>query len=67
MRIKLNIEQRRILAEIFGNIAVAWYVAGIISPFFNTIKSIQLIIFSMIAGLIFGFGFTILAIRLVNK
>lgn len=65
--VKLSLEQRKIIAEILGNIAVGWFVAGVISPIFlgsdNFIKTAALIV----PGIFMTIFFSIIALLPVRK
>jgi len=64
---KLSIGQRKIAAEIIGNLAVAWFSAGVISPIFTKPKtildSLPSLSLSLIMSLLFSFGSLLLVKR----
>jgi hypothetical protein len=55
--VKLNRDQRKQIAEILGNISVAWFTAGIISQLFfewkNVFKNLSIFLFSFIMFIAF--------------
>jgi len=65
--VKLNRDQKRIFAEIIGNLAVAWFVVGIISPSFGKEIDVKTFVYSFLFGLIMFFGFSFFAIYILKK
>lgn len=63
---RLSIGQRKVAAEIIGNIAVTWFAGGVISPIFVRTKTISEFAFSLILGLITSLVFARGAISLVK-
>lgn len=50
---KLDINQRKALAEVCGNFAVAWLAAGVISPTF-TFTPVETLVPNLIASLVWS-------------
>lgn len=44
------------MSEIFGNISVAWFVAGAITPLFNNFLTVPIIISLVASGFFFWFS-----------
>lgn len=63
----LSSSQKQLLAEIFGNISVAWFTAGIISPLFLDKFFPVKLLFSVGIGILFAVGFMLLALLLVES
>lgn len=61
----LSKSQLKLLAEMFGNAAVAWFVSGIVSPIFVGYDT-KLMIFSMITGMSLCFVFSFVALVLIR-
>ncbi len=49
---KFNLNQKKVIADILGNFAIAWISIGVISQTFFAIKNIVLIIVSIISFVI---------------
>jgi hypothetical protein len=47
----LNKKQKEILAQFYSNFALAWLTFGIISPFFNPVENIVLLLIRLIVTL----------------
>lgn len=58
--------QKQLLAEIFGNIAVAWFTAGVISPVFLDNIFPTKLLFSVGLGILFAAGFILTALLLIK-
>jgi hypothetical protein len=61
--LRLSINQRRLLAEFCANFAVAWFVAGTITPLFSETNQIKE---TIITGVSWGSVLLILGISLVG-
>lgn len=44
--------ERKVYSEFFTNLAVAWFSAGVISPFFTRPKSIEEIVLLTVSGVL---------------
>lgn len=64
---QLSVGQRKVAAEIIGNIAVAWFTAGIISPFFIKPKILFEFFRSLVIVLIMSIFFAYGSLSLVKK
>ncbi|OGK29786.1 hypothetical protein A3F29_03115 [Candidatus Roizmanbacteria bacterium RIFCSPHIGHO2_12_FULL_33_9] len=64
---KLSVGQRKSLSTIFGNVAVAWFVSGIIAPLFNEYFDFYNFIVKLIVGILFTIGFSIISLLIVKK
>lgn len=64
---KLNKGQREVTADIFGNLAVGWFGAGIIVPTFTQTASLQESAQSFIVGLTASLVFYFIAIYIVRR
>lgn len=63
----MNKKQRTLIADIFGNIAVAWFAIGVISPVFIKSGDSYSVAASILMGL-GGFGiFFYLALKLLKR
>lgn len=63
----LSSSQKQLLAEVFGNIAVAWFTAGVISlVFLDNIFPTKLL-FSVGLGILFAAGFILTALLLIKS
>jgi len=62
---KLAQGQRKQLAEILGNIASAWFIAGIISPLFSKPTLTDVITYALLGILMTGF-FTYASLSLMK-
>jgi len=61
-----NVRREKSLQRILTNLAVAWFSAGVISPFFTKPKSLVDILFLAIFGIIgalFSLRFAVLSIK----
>lgn len=63
---KLSSTQRKQLAEILGNIAVAWFAGGIISPLFAHAVLGEAILYVLI-GLLLTVFFSAVSVTLVGR
>ncbi len=63
----LSIGQLKSLSTIIGNIAVAWFVIGIITPIFNPPIIFFNFVVKLLTGLIFSTIFAIISLQLVIK
>lgn len=63
---KLNTKQREVTADIFGNLAVGWFGAGIIIPVFTKQFSAESAI-SFSVGLGLSIGFYLFALIVLRK
>jgi len=63
---KLNIDQRRLLASFFANIAVGWFGAGVISPFLADIQSPLGIYTHVVWGLFMAYVFLRISLYLMD-
>lgn len=57
--------QHKQLADIIGNIASAWFIAGIISPLFSKLSVSEAVIYALLGLLMTGF-FTYVSLGLVK-
>lgn len=64
---RLNPDQRKQIAEIFGNISVAWFSGGIIAPFFFRNQTIQEFAINFIIGLFIGLFFVSMSLQYLKK
>ncbi|MBI3366765.1 hypothetical protein HY041_04025 [Candidatus Roizmanbacteria bacterium] len=64
---QLNKDQRKQLAEIIGNISVAWFSAGIISAVFLRQENIVGLTMQISLGLFFTILSTILSLQILKK
>ncbi|OGK23548.1 hypothetical protein A2954_02550 [Candidatus Roizmanbacteria bacterium RIFCSPLOWO2_01_FULL_37_12] len=64
---KLNKNQKIIIAEVFGQISVAWFVVGIISPVISKNLTLDQIIRSFSQGLIWFLVFLFIAIFITRR
>lgn len=62
----LTVGQRKQFAEIVGNIAVAWFAAGIISPLFSKQSGIEAFLYVMLGMSMTGI-FTFISLALISK
>jgi hypothetical protein len=67
MKIDLTPSQYRITSEIAGNIATAWFVAGVISPIFVKPQNIVYLFTTILLGLIMTSIFVFVALTLARK
>lgn len=58
--VKLSSEQYKTVSEILGNISVAWFTAGIVSPLFFTQGQLSRLVLYLVTGLSM-FGFFVIA------
>lgn len=63
---KLSIGQLKAVSEISGNIAVAWFTAGVISPMFVRPKNPVDFLSNLMLGLTMTVLFTLLSLDLVR-
>lgn len=63
----LNFAQKERLSEIIGNIAVGWFITGIISPFFLKEKIISEQLKNLGWGMVFSFIFMYLALLILEN
>lgn len=58
LMVKISIGQRKVSAEILGNIAVGWFIAGVITPVLSgpetKANAISLLITSLIMTVVFA-------------
>lgn len=66
MKAKFSGKQQERLSEILGNISVAWFTAGVISPLFLTPLTVADLINRFIIPIAVSFIFVILSLK-VNK
>jgi len=64
---KLAPKQYQVAAEIAGNIATAWFAAGVISPFFIQPSNIFRLLISLVGSLLFTITFTTIALVLAGE
>lgn len=57
LKLKLTTGQLNRMSEIFGNMAVAWLSAGVISPLFIPPQTVFALIFTLGVSLILAFVF----------
>ena len=55
-KLKITLIQFNRMSEIFGNISVAWFVAGAITPLFNNFLAVPIIISLVASGFFFWFS-----------
>lgn len=63
MKIKFSDKQEGRLSEILGNISVAWFTAGVISPIFITAITPQELLNKVIIPIAISFIFVILSLK----
>lgn len=61
----LTRSQQKQLADIVGNIASAWFIAGIISPLFSKLSVSEAVTYALLGLLMTGF-FTYVSIGIVK-
>ncbi len=66
-KFKLSNKQRERLSEILGNIAVAWFTAGIVSPFFIHPESLVDFLQSLGISLVMTVGFLVGSLWLITR
>lgn len=64
---KLHKDQRKVLADILGNISTAWFVTGVITPFFVSNSNLGGVIINLLVGIAFGLLFAGFALKVVRK
>ena len=63
----LSKSQLKLLAEMFGNAAVAWFVGGVITPLFLGTENTQIFLLSIMTGILISSVFAFLALNLIEK
>lgn len=63
---KLSTGQRKVSAEIVGNISVAWFSFGVIAPFFSKPENLFRFIIPFVIGLSTAVIFALFALYLVK-
>ncbi len=63
----LSSKQKQLLAEILGNLAVAWFMVGVISPMFLKPVSLPQLIPSVGASVLISVFFVYLALRVIKE
>lgn len=63
---KFSVGQRKVASEILGNIAVAWFTAGVISPFFTKPQELFDFLFAFVVSLVMVGLFSKIALDLVR-
>ncbi len=66
-RAVLSPKQRQLLAEILGNIAVAWFTVGVISPLFLANVNPDRIAISVSAGILLTVAFILASLSIIGK
>lgn len=64
---KLNSRQLDRTSEILGNVSVAWFTVGVISPVFIKPKSIIDLVFFIFLGIVVGGFFFLISILLAGE
>jgi len=64
--VRLNRDQRKQIAEILGNISVAWFTAGIIAPFFIQQKDFVVLFINFMVGLFFSIVFVFGSLQIIR-
>lgn len=64
---KLSLGQLKVLAEITGNIAVAWFTAGVISPLLVKPETIEKFVILLLVSLVMTIWFTFVSLYLVKE
>ena len=64
---RFTFSQLNRISEIFGNITVAWFTAGVIAPFFTKLDSDIDLIANVLISLILSGLFAYLSIEFVKK
>lgn len=59
---RLSVGQRKVVAEFLSNIGVAWFGAGVISPFLSRPKNLSETIIPFIWGIVLAIGFLRIAL-----
>jgi len=63
---ELSVEQIKRASEIFGNIAVAWFTAGVVSPIFLGVKSFLRLLLLSFSGIAIAGFFALISLMLVK-
>jgi HKD family nuclease len=64
--VKLSKSQTRLLSEMIANIAVAWFISGIVTPIF-TGQNFNIIVLSFITGTSLSLIFSFIALNLIDR
>lgn len=64
---RLNLNQKKQLAEISGNVAVVWFTLGVASTFFNEVKDLITVVKNLGLGLILTIIFIFISLKLLSK
>jgi uncharacterized membrane protein YgaE (UPF0421/DUF939 family) len=64
---KLSVGQQKITAEILGNIAVAWFAAGVIGPLFASSLEFSNFLVGLVVSLVMALAFGAGALEVVRK
>jgi hypothetical protein len=62
---KLTPRQKKQLADIVGNIASAWFIAGIISPLFSKLTVSEAVMYALLGIIMTGF-YTYVSLSLIK-
>lgn len=65
-KLKLSLPQLDRVSEIFGNIAVVWFSAGIISPIFSPVQSTFDFAYRFLVSLVMSLVFIYLSLRAIK-
>jgi len=63
----LSAKQKQLLAEILGNMAVAWFTVGVISPLFLINPNPDRIAISVSAGILLTVAFILASLSLIGR
>lgn len=66
-RLDVSSGQYRLMAEMMGNVAVAWFVAGVISPLYLGFKDLVVFTALLLSGLAGSSVFAVLALMLTRE
>lgn len=64
---KVTAKQRYFIADYFGNIAVAWFAAGVIGIFISGAKTFSGIVVSMAWGIALSMIFLVIGYRIIKE
>jgi len=63
----LSAKQKQLLAEILGNMAVAWFTVGVISPLFLANPNPDRVAVSVSAGILLTVAFILASLSLIGR
>lgn len=65
-KLKLSTIQRERISEVFGNISVAWFSAGVISPIFFPPQTIFDFLYTFVVSLLLSVVFLVLSLLIIK-